>query len=201
MRKIFRYECRRLLLNKFFAGLVLVLLAYGAMVLESATILGVSHTAPLLPLELWGLSQPDAAPFVGRGIVLSDLLHLGRARRAMALTDAAPMDARRYALARCAAALAGTALMALCCLLEAAAFYGRYFGWYAWGSLLLPALTTLVPRWCSPWAAAGCWRASAPGCSIRGCSCPLRRRLCPCPRRWGCGTAVSSPPSRSPWGR
>ena len=25
MRKIFRYECRRLLLNKFFAGLVLVL--------------------------------------------------------------------------------------------------------------------------------------------------------------------------------
>ena len=49
MRKIFRYECRRLLLNKFFAGLVLVLLAYGAMVLESATILGVSHTAPFSP--------------------------------------------------------------------------------------------------------------------------------------------------------
>ena len=49
MRKIFRYECRRLLLNKFFAGLALVLLAYGAMVLESATILGVSHTAPFSP--------------------------------------------------------------------------------------------------------------------------------------------------------
>ena len=35
--------------------------------------------------------------------------------------------------------------MALSCLLEAAVFYGRYFGWYGWGSLLLPALATLVP--------------------------------------------------------
>ena len=201
MRKIFRYECRRLLLNKFFAGLVLVLLAYGAMVLESATILGVSHTAPFSPWSFGDyLSRMLPLLWVGASFFLT-FFTSGRARRAMALTDAAPMDARRYALARCAAALAGTALMALCCLLEAAAFYGRYFGWYAWGSLLLPALTTLVPRWCSPWAAAGCWRASAPGCSIRGCSCPLRRRLCPCPRRWGCGTAVSSPPSRSPWGR
>lgn len=145
MRKIFRYECRRLLLNKFFAGLVLVLLAYGAMVLESATILGVSHTAPFSPWSFGDyLSRMLPLLWVGASFFLT-FFTSGRARRAMALTDAAPMDARRYALARCAAALAGTALMALCCLLEAAAFYGRYFGWYAWGSLLLPALATLVP--------------------------------------------------------
>ena len=140
MRKIFRYECRRLLLNKFFAGLVLALLAYGAMVLESATILGVSHTAPFSPWSFGDyLSRMLPLLWVGASFFLT-FFTSGRARRAMALTDAAPMDARRYALARCAAALAGTALMALCCLLEAAVFYGRYFGWYAWGSLLLPAL-------------------------------------------------------------
>ena len=145
MRKIFRYECRRLLLNKFFAGLVLVLLAYGAMVLESATILGVSHTAPFSPWSFGDyLSRMLPLLWVGAAFFLT-FFTSGRARRAMALTDAAPMDARRYALARCAAALAGTALMALSCLLEAAVFYGRYFGWYAWGSLLLPALATLVP--------------------------------------------------------
>ena len=145
MRKIFRYECRRLLLNKFFAGLVLVLLAYGAMVLESATILGVSHTAPFSPWSFGDyLSRMLPLLWVGASFFLT-FFTSGRARRAMALTDAAPMDARRYAWARCAAALAGTALMALCCLLEAAAFYGRYFGWYAWGSLLLPALATLAP--------------------------------------------------------
>ena len=145
MRKIFRYECRRLLLNKFFAGLVLVLLAYGAMVLESATILGVSHTAPFSPWSFGDyLSRMLPLLWVGASFFLT-FFTSGRARRAMALTDAAPMDARRYAWARCAAALAGTALLALCCLLEAAVFYGRYFGWYAWGSLLLPALATLVP--------------------------------------------------------
>ena len=145
MRKIFRYECRRLLLNKFFAGLVLVLLAYGAMVLESATILGVSHTAPFSPWSFGDyLSRMLPLLWVGAAFFLT-FFTSGRARRAMALTDAAPMDARRYAWARCAAALAGTALLALCCLLEAAVFYGRYFGWYAWGSLLLPALATLAP--------------------------------------------------------
>ena len=41
MGKIFRYECRRLLWNKFFIGLAVVLLLYGALVLHAVTILGV----------------------------------------------------------------------------------------------------------------------------------------------------------------
>ena len=145
MRKVFRYECRRLLLNKFFAGLVLVLLAYGAHGAgERDHPRRLPHRA-LLPLELWGLSQPDAALlWVGASFFLT-FFTSGRARRAMALTDGRPHGRPALRLARCAAALAGTALLALCCLLEAAAFYGRYFGWYAWGSLLLPALATLVP--------------------------------------------------------
>ena len=61
------------------------------------------------------------------------------------LTDAAPMPPKRYALARCAAALTGGALLTLLCMVEAAVFYGRMFHWYSWGSLLLPALVTLLP--------------------------------------------------------
>ena len=69
----------------------------------------------------------------------------GKARRAAVLTDAAPMEPRRYTLARCGAALTGTVLLALAVLAEAAVFYGWYFGWHGWGELLLPALVTLVP--------------------------------------------------------
>ena len=36
-------------------------------------------------------------------------------------------------------------LLSLLCMGEAAVFYGRMFGWYGWGSLLLPALATLLP--------------------------------------------------------
>ena len=59
--------------------------------------------------------------------------------------DATPMPPKQYALARCAAALTGGALLTLLCMVEAAVFYGRMFHWYSWGSLLLPALVTLLP--------------------------------------------------------
>ena len=49
MTKIFRYECRRLLWNKFFFGLMAVLLFYGWLTLNTATILGMAHTAPFSP--------------------------------------------------------------------------------------------------------------------------------------------------------
>ena len=63
MRKIFLYECKRLLWNKFFAGLVLVLLFYGWQVLRRVTILGVSHTAPLTTWRRTGAGErPLAAP-------------------------------------------------------------------------------------------------------------------------------------------
>ena len=52
---------------------------------------------------------------------------------------------KQAALARCAAALTGGVLLSLLCMGEAAVFYGRMFHWYGWGSLLLPALATLLP--------------------------------------------------------
>lgn len=145
MGKIFRYECKRLLWNKFFAGLLLVLLFYGWQVLTGATILGVSHTAPFSPWTFGDyLSRTVPLLWIG-GLFFLTFFTSGKARRAAVLTDAAPMEPRRYALVRCAAALAGTALLALAVLAEAAVFYGWYFGWHSWGELALPALVTLVP--------------------------------------------------------
>ena len=63
-----------------------------------------------------------------------------RERRAAVLTAATPADPRRYALARCAAALVGVALLCLAALALAALLYARLFGWTDWGSLALPAL-------------------------------------------------------------
>ena len=145
MGKIFRYECRRLLWNKFFGGLLLVLLFYGWQVLSRVTILGVSHTAPFSPWSFGDfLSRMVPLLWIGSLFFLT-FFTSGKARRAAVLTDAAPMEPRRYALARCGAALAGTALLALAVLAEAAVFYGWYFGWHGWGELLLPALVTLAP--------------------------------------------------------
>ena len=145
MTKIFRYECRRLLWNKFFFGLMAVLLFYGWLTLNTATILGVAYTAPFSPWSFGDfLSRLLPLLWIGTLFFLT-FFTSGKARRAAVLTDAAPMEPRRYALARCAAALAGAALLAMAALAEAAVFYGWYFDWYNWGELALPALVTLVP--------------------------------------------------------
>ena len=145
MRKIFLYECKRLLWNKFFAGLVLVLLFYGWQVLRRVTILGVSHTAPFSPWSFGDfLSRMLPLLWIGALFFLT-FFTSEKARRAAVLTDAAPLPPRRYALARCAAAFTGTVMLALLCIVEAAVFYGRMFGWHDWGSLAFPALVTLLP--------------------------------------------------------
>ena len=145
MGKIFRYECRRLLWNKFFIGLAVVLLLYGALVLYAVTILGVSHTAPFSPWS-FGDYLSRMLPLLWIGMLFFLTFYTSpKARRAAVLTDAAPMPQKKYALARCGAALTGGVLLSLLCMGEAAVFYGRMFGWYSWGSLLLPALATLLP--------------------------------------------------------
>lgn len=49
MKKIFRYELRRLLLNKLFGGILATTLFYGGLTLNQTTILGVANTAPFSP--------------------------------------------------------------------------------------------------------------------------------------------------------
>ena len=145
MGKIFRYECRRLLWNKFFIGLAVVLLLYGVFVLHAVTILGVAHTAPFSPWS-FGDYLSRMMPLLWIGMLFFLTFYTSpQARRTAILTDAAPMPPKQYALARCAAALTGGVLLSLLCMAEAAVFYGRMFRWYSWGSLLLPALVTLLP--------------------------------------------------------
>ena len=145
MIKIFLYECKRLIFNKFFCGILFVLLFYGWQVLSNATILGVSHTAPF---SAWSFGDylSRMLPLLWIGVLFFlTFFTSAKARRAAVLTDATQTSPRRYALARCSAALMGTVLLTLACLVEAAVFYGRYFGWYAWGELLVPTIVTLIP--------------------------------------------------------
>lgn len=145
MIKIFQYECKRLLWNKFFFGLLLILLFYGWQVLNSVTILGVSHTAPFSPWS-FGDYLSRMLPLLWIGMLFFLTFYTSpKARRAAVLMDATPMPPKQYALVRCAAALTGGVLLSLLCMGEAAVFYSRMFGWYGWGSLLLPALATLLP--------------------------------------------------------
>ena len=120
MIKIFLYECKRLLWNRFFFGIMLITLFYGWQVLSSITILGVSHTAPFSPWSFGDyLSRMVPILWIGALFFLT-FFTSAKARRVAVLTDAAPVIPRRYAMAQCAAAMVGTGLPAIVCLGEAA---------------------------------------------------------------------------------
>ena len=124
MRKIFLYECKRLLWNKFFFGILLILLLFGWQVLDQVTILGVAHTAPFSPWSFGDyLSRMLPLLWIGALFFLT-FFTSEKARRVTVLTDATPVPPRRFGLIRCAAALSGTGLLALACLAEAARALG-----------------------------------------------------------------------------
>ena len=126
MIKIFRCECRRLLCNKFFIGLLAVLLFYAGQVFYAVALPGVAHTAPFSPWS-FGAYLGRLLPLVWVGaLFFLTFFTSARERRAAVLTAATPADPRRYALARCAAALVGVALLCL-------------------AALALPALVILAP--------------------------------------------------------
>lgn len=145
MIKIFRYEFRRLVCNKFFFGLLVITLFYGWQVLMGDVIRGVSHTAPFSP---WGfgfyLSQVLPLICLGESFFLSFFVSRAE-RRVSQLTAATPVDPRRYQLVRAAAVLAGTLLLAACAVALCLGFYAVLFHVLPLGALLPPALLLLVP--------------------------------------------------------
>lgn len=145
MRRILKYECRRLLWNKFFFGLLAVILFYGWQVLNRVTLPGVSHTAPFSPWSFGDyLSRMIPLLWLGALFFLTFFTSEAESRRS-ALTSAAPVSPAVYGMVRCCAALIGTVLLSLAVLLLAAVFYSRMFRWHDWGTLAFPALITLVP--------------------------------------------------------
>lgn len=144
MSKIFRYECRRLLLSKFFFGLVAVTCFYGWQVLEHVTILGIAHTAPFSPWS-FGDYLSRLLPLLWLGTLFSVSVYTnGAERRAAMLTQAAPMHPAVYRLARFLCVLTASALLSLAAVFTAVCFYARMFRWHDWGTLVFPALVTLA---------------------------------------------------------
>ena len=115
MRKIFRYELRRAVCNKFFLGLLVVCLFFGWQMLNGEVIQGVAHTAPF---SAWSFGYYLAQELPLLSVALLFFLwniFSKEARRVSALTAATPVDAGSYLLVKCGAAV--TAWLLLACLL------------------------------------------------------------------------------------
>lgn len=66
-------------------------------------------------------------------------------QRASVITHATPVNPLIYAVIRCSAVFVGSLLLIVVVFLLAAVFYGRFFHWYHWKTLLIPGCLILIP--------------------------------------------------------
>lgn len=128
MNKIFHYELKRLVCSKFFAGILVICLAYGWQVLSTRTILGVSSTAPFSPWS-YGSYLSELLPLLG--IILLFLvwnISSGNSLRVQPLILATPVSKSRYLLVKVMAAAVAWLAAALCTVLLGLAFLLFLFG-------------------------------------------------------------------------
>ena len=141
MKRIYLYELKRLLWNKFFIGLLLVTLFYGGQVLQNETLLGVADTAPFSPWS-FGAYLGRMLPLLWVGALFFLTFFTGAAqKRVAALTDATPAPPRRYDLARLAAAATGALALAL----GGGWLLGRARPWLLWLWAALPFVLMVLP--------------------------------------------------------
>ena len=146
MGKLYRYELHRLMLSKFYLGLLVILLWYGWQELGTVTILGVCNTAPFSPWSFGSfLSQLQSVLCIALLFFLWNQCRPS-ARQVESLSSATATDPRTYRLIKILAA--ATAWLVLACLAAALGlvFLASLFASrFSAVSLLLPTALTLLP--------------------------------------------------------
>ena len=146
MGKIFGYELRRLLGNKFSAGLAVLALAYSYWVMNEEVVAGVANTAPFSPWS-FGAYLGQVMPVLVAGLFFFlFLLPFARGGAGGAgCFDAAVTAPGMYRAVCCGACAAAFGAIALVPILYAGVFYAVAFGFTGFGSLLGPLVLAVLP--------------------------------------------------------
>ena len=145
MSKVFGYELRRLLLNKFFFGLLAVTMLYSYLVMDSEIILGVANTAPFSGWS-YGVFLASVLPLLLITLLFFvSFLYSQNERKVRTITDTTPADPAQYRLVRCASILVGFLIISLAVIAVGLIFYAVIFRFTGFGSLFVPILFVLLP--------------------------------------------------------
>lgn len=145
MRKLLKYETRRLLLNKFYLGLLLITGVYSWQLLSGDIIRGIGYTAPFSGWS-YGYYAASVAPLLSITLLFFlTYLYSPAEKRTAQITAATPMDPRLQLAIRFGAMCIGYALQVLLAVGVSLMFYWRFFGFSGFSAFLVPAILVLVP--------------------------------------------------------
>ncbi len=145
MIKIFIYELKRLLLNKFFMGLLAITGVYSYQMLSGNIVRGIAYTAPFSAWS-YGYYLAVVSPLLSIALLFfMTFLYSAKEKRVSVITQATPVNPRAYAAVRYAAMLVGFLVLVLMVVLISFYFYATVFRYTAFGAFLQPMLLVLVP--------------------------------------------------------
>ncbi|MCQ4924436.1 hypothetical protein NE686_15145 [Tissierella carlieri] len=145
MTKLFKYELRRLLINKFFLGLLVIAALYSKHLLETVVILGVSNTAPFSGWS-YGMFLAKILPILLIALLFFVSFLYSKQEQGMSiLRNATPINLRVLILLRCSAMIIGFFLIAVIPIGFSLWFYANNFHFTNFSSFILPILITLLP--------------------------------------------------------
>ncbi len=145
MNKIFKYELRRLVWNKFFIGLMILNGVYAWFVLKTETIAGVAYTAPFSPWS-FGAYVSSVLPYsILTVFFLLSVYYSKKEKQVEILTTATPVNKIHYVLVRSAAVT--ICFLVICTVTFALGiyFYITFFDYRNFVPFLLPFVMITLP--------------------------------------------------------
>lgn len=145
MSKVFKYELKRLLLNKFFIALLVITVLYSYQILKGDIIVGVAYTAPFSSWS-YGKYLADVMPLLLITLLFFiTFLYSNQEKQVKQLTFATPVSPLKYAFIKCSAMTVGYFIISLFVIILSLIFYGVIFGFYGFTNFIIPILLTLIP--------------------------------------------------------
>ncbi len=145
MSKIFRYELKRLLLNKFFIVLLIINGLFAWYILATETVVGVAYTAPFSPWSFGDYLSSVMPLSILTVLFLMTTYYSKNEKQTKILTDATPVNQAHYILIRSSAVALGFTIICAVLIGLSFYFYATYFGFWKFASFILPAILTLPP--------------------------------------------------------
>ncbi|MCG4580941.1 hypothetical protein [Clostridium cochlearium] len=145
MSRIFKYELKRLIINKFFLGLLIISALYSHEIMCEYIILGVSNTAPFSGWS-YGTYLAKILPILLVTLLFFiSFLYQKQEKSVQALTKATPIDPFKFQMLRFGTIIMGFVLISAVPIIYSLCFYALNFDFTNFRSLVLPTVITLLP--------------------------------------------------------
>ncbi|MCL2572375.1 MAG: hypothetical protein FWE11_08215 [Defluviitaleaceae bacterium] len=141
----FKYELKRLLLNKFYISLLIINGIFAWYVLSSDIILGVAFTAPFSSWSFGAYLASVMPMAILTTLFLLSFYYSKNEKQVEVLTMATPVNRVKYSLIRGTAVTLGFLLICIVAIALSIFFYATFFGYLDFAVFILPAIITIVP--------------------------------------------------------